>query len=261
MPDYPYKILVAEDHPVNQKVAGLLLNSLGFDYMLVQNGRQAVEAITTGSRPSAILMDIMMPEMDGFEAAHKIRQFEFASQRNIPIIACTAVDEKTIREQCIAAGMNDYLAKPLSRAMLKSRLEYWLNIEIKTVSDEPANANDIKSITSEPLDRAYLNVLYGIDQLDDILDLYLIVTEALIDQLSSSVQTQKAPEVKRIAHEIKSGSYSVSAKEIATLCRDLEIAGEKEAWTEVTKIHAALFLSFGKVREFISQKALVEISH
>ncbi len=243
-----YQVLVAEDHPVNQKVAGLLLNALKLNYKVVNNGQQAVAAVKQ-DQVGVILMDIMMPVMDGFEAAHEIRRFEFARYKNTPIIACTSMDEDVIREQCILSGMNDYISKPMDRRLLRTKLEYWLGTEIQEITQ----AEDAAKST-EPLDRAYLNVLYGIDQLDDILDLYLMVTEALLGQLNASIQKREPMEVKRIAHEIKGGSYSVSAKEMADLSRELERAGEQEAWTDAMKIYAALFLSFGKVRSFINYK-------
>lgn len=248
MAENMYQVLVVEDHPVNQKVAGLLLSALGLNYRVISNGHEAVATVKQ-SQPGVILMDIMMPEMDGFEVAHEIRRFEFARHRTTPIIACTSADEDAVREKCIASGMNDYISKPIDRRLLKSKLEYWLGMEIQAATQQDAESR-------QPLDRAYLNVLYGIDQLDDILDLYLMVTEALLGQLNASIEKREASEVKRIAHEIKGGSYSVSAQEMANLSRELERAGEQEAWTDAMKIYAALFLSFGKVRDFISKKDL-----
>lgn len=81
MADNPHQILVAEDHLVNQKVAKLLVNALGLDCKIVENGQQAVLAAIEADRPGAILMDIMMPELDGFEATQAIRRSEFACRR------------------------------------------------------------------------------------------------------------------------------------------------------------------------------------
>lgn len=243
-----YQVLVVEDHPVNQKVAALLLNALGLSCKVVDNGRQAVATVKQ-DQPAVILMDIMMPVMDGFDAAYEIRQFEFARHRNIPIIACTSMDEEDVRRKCVAAGMNDYISKPIDRRLLKTKLEYWLDTELQPFEQESAVG------FGEPLDRPYLKVLYGIDQLDDILDLYLLVTEALLGQLNASLEKREPSEVIRIANEIKGGSYSVSAKEMAELSRELERAGEQEAWMDAMKIYAALFLSFQKVRHFVGDRS------
>lgn len=104
-------LLVAEDDPVNQKVAVGMLARLGYSHQLVANGREALEAAGSGDF-SAILMDCQMPEMDGFEATTAIRAFEDGTGR-VPIVALTANAMLGDRERCLAAGMDDYLSKPL----------------------------------------------------------------------------------------------------------------------------------------------------
>jgi len=106
-------ILVAEDHPVNQKVAQLALRRLGFAITIVENGRAAVEAARTGAF-DVIFMDCQMPEMDGFHATRAIRSHEAMSGvRRTPIIAMTAGAVQADRDNCLSAGMDDYLAKPV----------------------------------------------------------------------------------------------------------------------------------------------------
>ena len=106
-------ILVAEDHPVNQKVAQLALRRLGFEITLVSHGREALEAARTGAY-DVIFMDCQMPEMDGFVATRAIREHEAVSgAERTPIIAMTAGAVQADRDNCLAAGMDDYLAKPV----------------------------------------------------------------------------------------------------------------------------------------------------
>jgi two-component system sensor histidine kinase/response regulator len=118
-----YKILLAEDNPINQKVAIHMLQRAGYKCDVVSNGREAVEA-TDRVRYDLVLMDCQMPEMDGFEATRAIRAFENSNQSfRLPIVAVTADALKGDRERCLEAGMDDYIAKPIRDAELYATLE------------------------------------------------------------------------------------------------------------------------------------------
>jgi CheY-like chemotaxis protein/anti-sigma regulatory factor (Ser/Thr protein kinase) len=117
-------VLLAEDNPVNQKVASLLLKKLGFGVDVVSNGKEAVDAFHLVPY-DLILMDCQMPEMNGFEATQAIRT---GSLRVPPIIALTANAFAGEKEKCLAAGMDDYLAKPIKPESLDEKLEYWLSL-------------------------------------------------------------------------------------------------------------------------------------
>jgi CheY-like chemotaxis protein len=125
-PRSSYRILLAEDNPVNEKVASRVLQKLGFVSDAVKNGREAIEAWATG-RYDLILMDCQMPEVDGYEATREIRKRELAAcALPVPIIALTAHAMKDDDLKCLDAGMNDHLAKPIDRARLESCLDQFL---------------------------------------------------------------------------------------------------------------------------------------
>lgn len=131
------RILLAEDNPVNQKLAVILLQKAGFSVDAVNDGLEAVQ-LAQKRQYGAILMDVQMPELDGFEATRRIRQWE-AGGRRTPIIAMTAHALKGDRERCVEAGMDDYISKPIQPQALLNVLERWLQVGEKTLaSDEPA---------------------------------------------------------------------------------------------------------------------------
>lgn len=121
---HPLRILVAEDNRINQKVLSLILKKMGYQAEFVENGRQAVRAITDGIF-DVVFMDVHMPEMDGYEATRKIRKFEekTGDQKKLHIIALTAHAMKGDREKCLEAGMDDYLTKPIQLPALVKALK------------------------------------------------------------------------------------------------------------------------------------------
>ncbi|MCZ8547433.1 response regulator [Mesorhizobium qingshengii] len=125
-PNGPIDILIAEDNEVNQLVFGQILNGLGLSYRIAGNGRTAVE-MYRALRPKLILMDVSMPEMNGYEATRAIRAIEVSTGTHIPIIGVTAHALKGDRDKCIEAGMDDYLPKPVSPDRLGTKIGTWLS--------------------------------------------------------------------------------------------------------------------------------------
>ncbi|MDH5483977.1 MAG: ATP-binding protein [Gammaproteobacteria bacterium] len=121
------KVLLVEDNPVNQLVSSKMLEKMGLEYVVVANGEEAIQSIAEHGDYDIVLMDCHMPVMDGFEASMRIRQNENANFKDITIIAMTANVLEGDREKCIAAGMNDYIPKPVKMADLKQMLYHWLN--------------------------------------------------------------------------------------------------------------------------------------
>ena len=115
-------ILVAEDNPINQKLAVRVLQKQGHTSVIANNGREAL-AMWEHELFDAILMDVMMPEMDGLVATTEIRQREKATGTHIPIVAITANAMVGDREKCLAAGMDDYISKPVDVTALYAALD------------------------------------------------------------------------------------------------------------------------------------------
>ncbi|HEY2859024.1 MAG TPA: response regulator, partial [Terracidiphilus sp.] len=161
------RVLVAEDNLTNQKVIVLRLEKLGCTTHVVQNGYEALEATRT-MQFDVILMDCQMPVMDGLEATAQIRK---DGGRHIPIIALTANAMEGERERCLAAGMDDYLSKPVQVKDLSSKLEHWLGqspqkAPAAATAPRPADMHEalntfIRSMEDEGIARDEIDVLFG----------------------------------------------------------------------------------------------------
>jgi len=135
--DRPLRVLLADDSLVNRKLAIALLEKHGFEVTAVGSGKEAVEAVRT-SDFDVILMDVQMPEMDGYEATAAIREFEAVQGRKTPIIAMTAHALKGDRERCLAAGMDGYVAKPVRSEELLAEIE----IAVRTGGQQPSSSSE-----------------------------------------------------------------------------------------------------------------------
>jgi len=147
VPPGRYRILLAEDNPVNQTIAMRILTKAGFEAHAVENGRQALDALAHG-RYDLVLMDVQMPEMDGFEATAQIRQLEGAL-RHIPVIAMTANAMSGDREKCLAAGMDDYISKPVHGQQLCELVLRWAEHPLECALTGSASRPSPGTATSE----------------------------------------------------------------------------------------------------------------
>ena len=123
------RVLLAEDNAVNRRIARVFLENAGFSVDVVENGREAVQAATTGLYALAV-MDVQMPEMDGLAAAAEIRRRELAAgAKRLPIVALTANAMSGDLERCLAAGMDDYLSKPVNQETMQRKAREWARRE------------------------------------------------------------------------------------------------------------------------------------
>lgn len=133
-----FRVLLAEDNLVNQRLAVGLLEKLGHQVTVAHNGKEVLEVLRTGIRFDLVLMDVQMPEMDGFAATREIREMERGQQRRLPVIAMTAHAMKGDRESCMEAGMDAYIAKPINRLELERVMEETVKAR-KTGRQSPVN--------------------------------------------------------------------------------------------------------------------------
>lgn len=253
--------LLAEDNVLNQKVAIILLDMFGWEHTLVPDGKQALKAITDGNRYTVILMDCMMPEMDGFEATRQIRRIEKLRGQYTPIIAVTALAMAGDYERCIAAGMDDYISKPISKETLKVKLDHWAQPDVVSRNKKLAHSfNQYSPASSAGSMRTPVNILelekfYGAGELSNVLELFLSTTENLFAELERAIAERRAQNVSRIAHELKASTTTVGAKDMTKLCLYLEHTTGHEDWYEAEQTAKELTQSFKEMKHFIGSRA------
>lgn len=228
-------ILLAEDNPTSRELTLLQLAKLGYKADVAGNGREAVEAVAKGAPPYAlVLMDCQMPQMDGLEATRMIRKMELESGRRTPIIAITAHAMKGDREQCLVAGMDDYISKPVLLEQLRSVIGRWLTGGAGTGTETgygEVHAQEWEVSKEGDINWQALDRIAGIQEdnepslVDMLIDIYLEDTPGRLEALLEAVSRKDPVALSFAAHSIKSGSVNIGAVKVAALAGELENIG------------------------------------
>ncbi len=247
-------ILIAEDNIVNQKVAALQLTKLGYRVDVVADGKEVLEALERIPY-DVILMDCQMPEMDGYETTREIRRRE-GSSKHTTIIAMTANALESDREKCLAAGMDDYVSKPVKSEELTRVLQIWEDHRVgapETIGAAPPAAHGPES----PVD---LSVLASFEPLQEEggPDLICELIETLLrDMPQRIIELRKAADggdalaLKRVAHALKGSSANFGARQMATLSENLEQRIHDGAVEDASVILNQLSQEFERVRQVL----------
>ncbi len=236
----PLHILLAEDNTVNQKLALRLLERMGYRADVVANGLEVLEALQR-QRYDMILMDVQMPEMDGLEATRIIHE-RWPAGEHPRIAAMTANAMQGDREECLAAGMDDYLAKPIQIKALQETLErtgLWAKRRTTPLQSfqEPSeavappshNGSQEEAPALDPAVLAELRQFQGEgepDILQELAEAYLFETPPLLDALRQAAAKEEPEPLKRAAHNLKGSSNNLGAHRMAALSAQLETMGK-----------------------------------
>ena len=223
----PYRILVAEDNPVNQKITRLLLYGLETSTDVVADGFEVLEALERAPY-DLILMDCEMPGMDGYQATVAIR--EGRHQPQIPIVAVTAHALAHDREKCLAGGMNDYLAKPVTIHQLESVLARWLSDRADSpVTDEATVAQNTTGSSAAPvtLNLATLRAVGACSAPDayvfeGIVETFLSSVGNRVRALREAADEDNSQRLRRLLHSLKGSTGSLGAERLCSLCSTFE---------------------------------------
>jgi CheY-like chemotaxis protein/HPt (histidine-containing phosphotransfer) domain-containing protein/HAMP domain-containing protein len=221
-------ILVVEDSPMNRLTVLAMLEHLGYRGHAVENGLLGLEALVGGAY-AAILMDCQMPVLDGYEATAQIRQRE-AGRTHVPIIAMTASAMLSDRDRCLAAGMDDYIAKPLEPAALASALERWTRPGASTApaDEQPKPADPLVSV----LDLAHLDGLLRIKTSDGatlvnrMVGYFVESAPAHANRLWEAAAIGDLATVAQVAYRLTGESASVGAKEVGRRAREIDVLAQ-----------------------------------
>jgi PAS domain S-box-containing protein len=242
------RVLLAEDHPINQKVAIRMLEDQGHEVVVVGNGRLAVEAVASGSF-DAVLMDVAMPEMGGFEALEIIRAREAVEGGRVPIIALTAHAMTEDRQRCLDAGFDDYLSKPVRASGLAASLGRIVAPSDSASTDEarPA-ANRAVFDPDEALDG-----LAGDEPLfREILGVFLDEGPRLAAEVRQAAEQGDAPSLKRQAHTLAGTAGHFAAHEVVAAARRVEAIGQSGELAEALNAASDLDRAFDRFLEAVA---------
>ena len=249
MVSYTGRVLLAEDNVVNQKVALGALDRLGYQADVVANGSEAVTAWQTG-RYQVILMDCQMPVMDGYHAAREIRRLERVGMR-IPIIALTADAMAGTEQHCRDAGMDEYLTKPLDRALLENVLRR--HLAGATPAETPPDMATRVSANDEPVDWEQLMVSTDGDGgfTNELIQMFIDSGDAVLRDIRAAVQCGDVAAVGQAAHSLKGSSANMRAHATSHAATRLEAAARQGAVAELLPLEETLRLETGKAMEYL----------
>jgi two-component system, sensor histidine kinase and response regulator len=251
------RVLVAEDGPTSQKVISRRLEKLGCTVQVAQDGYQAVQAATRNTF-DVIFMDHQMPVMDGFEATARIRK---NSRRHIPIIALTANAMEGEQEQCLEAGMDDYLSKPVRSEELIKTLRFWTEKRpdfgvsavrkknslrekrMKHAADvQGALDQFIAAMAEEGIER---------DEVEILFESFLETSQVLMQEIEQAAKDRDSRQLAVGSHTLKGSFANFGLEELAGLARELETAGNTRCWEGVEETLELLCSVYSEAREIL----------
>ena len=277
------RVLLVEDNPVNRQVAQRLLSLAGVAFDSAENGKEALEKMNAGSYV-AVLMDCQMPIMDGYTATGQRRQHEKAHRlARLPIIAMTANAMLGDREKCLDAGMDDYLSKPLNRALLESTLRNWMAAQPAPVTQAPEamaiarpaakppiaarvppplgalrpRATTVPApVTGPALDLEILGELRDImgAEFASLVRVFLDDAPAVIGRIQEHAAEGGNAALAGLAHTLKSTSANLGARTLSGLARSMEQDARQGMVTDAPRRAAAMAAEFERVAAALRQQ-------
>jgi signal transduction histidine kinase/HPt (histidine-containing phosphotransfer) domain-containing protein len=246
-------ILAAEDNFVNQKLAAGILSKLGYKAEIVSNGQEALDKLWD-RKYGLVMMDIQMPVMDGYEATAMIRNPKSRIfNHSIPVIAMTAHALKGDQEKCLAAGMDDYISKPIDVHKLKELLEKWTQL-IRNNPETPFPAGEMEEYPVFDFKSLFDRAMEDMQLMRDVLEEYLCDVPDSLAKFSKSVSARDSETVIMIAHTLKGSSSGIGAMRLAKFAEKIELAVKAGEWDIVPDLISKLKNQFELLKAEIKEK-------
>ena len=215
------RILIAEDNPVNQKVALFQLQKLGYVADVVENGRLALEALAR-TNYDIVFMDCQMPELDGYEATRDLRASE-VDDRHTWIVAMTANSLEGDREKCLNAGMDDYVSKPVKPEHLQAAIHRFQGL--RAVDQQNRESGSVGVIDPNIIAGFREMAVEGEESiLGKLIDVFVENTPRVIEEARKALATRMSPQLERAAHTLKGSCSNFGAERMRVVCEQLEEA-------------------------------------
>jgi two-component system sensor kinase len=249
----PLRVLLAEDGLVNQQVACRLLEARGHQVVVANNGIEAISLLEHGTF-DLILMDVQMPEMDGFEATAAIRLHEEKTGAHIPIIAMTAHALKGDRQRCLDAGMDGYLAKPIHANVLYETLDEFA----PPITDTPAAAAEAVPADADGVYdwKAALEHVGGrADLLQNMVPLFFKESVKLLGEIRQAIDAGDCPKLRRVAHSLKGSADCFAARPAVAAALRLEFMGRDGTLAEAEPAFAELETEINRLTRALAAHA------
>jgi CheY-like chemotaxis protein/HPt (histidine-containing phosphotransfer) domain-containing protein len=251
--DLKLRILVAEDNAVNQKVASYQLQQFGCTADVVENGRLAIEAMGR-TNYDIVFMDCQMPELDGYAATHAIRSKE-GTARHTWIVAMTANSLEGDREKCLAAGMDDYVSKPVKPGDLRAALaRFKEGRDAKAAPVEPVESALVAPAADGAVDLSLLAGFRemegegGVNLLENLIGVFLENAPQDIGEARVAMALRSAQQVERAAHKLKGSCSNFGAERMRAACLQLEQTARAGSLEKAPELLAAIEREFNQVR-------------
>ena len=265
------RILVAEDNLINQKLTVRMLDKFGYQSDVVENGQEALAALVRGSY-AVVLMDCQMPLVDGFEATRLIRQRESTVQESIvddsplthhiPIVALTANAMRGDRERCLAAGMDDYLTKPVRKEDLRRVLDRWIPVSNQLqITHTRGAVYSTHGKDTEPLPVIFdvtamlRNIGDDTELLEELVELFLQRYQAMLEAIRAALANRDHAAVEQAAHALKGTASNLCASEVVLSAGQLEALGRLGALVEGPMIYTQLEKAVLRLVQFLEKRS------
>ena len=237
-------ILVADDEPVNQKVFSLILEKLGYEYIIASNGEDALEKAKT-TEPALVFFDILMPKMNGFEAARNLRGDGYKK----PIIAITATLLPEDEENCKKSGINDILIKPITLSGIQKILEKWITAEIEASPEQQERNSVCVSGQAAFNPKEMLNTFMNEEKIVlSFLSRFIERTRNQLENFPVLKVSGSWAEARREAHTIKGTASTMGGKELGKAAGVLELACINASAEEADAAYLRILEAFAKYK-------------